>query len=296
MSIYCMLVENNFQEHPDFLLRGFFHEQSDTVLHQQEFCEVVFIINGSGKHCTPHGIELISRGDILLLPEGSYHGYDKTKELKIFNLIFVPGKLPLLQTFLLSQPVFKQLFAHNHEFFESRSYYPRMHLSNEELEQFIPLLANLESANSEKTPGWKSLMLGYFIIIITKLCNDYEKIIAPEAAMPYQITRAAGYINNHYQEQIYLEDLAKLCSMSKNSLLRNFKKSTGCTPMDYLLQIRLSNACLLLINSSLRIGEVAEKCGFVNPVFFSRVFRKKLGCTPKEYRENTLLAKNNIKR
>lgn len=131
------------------------------------------------------------------------------------------------------------------------------------------------------------MLMGNFLILISTLCDKWQEARTPDDSMPHEIIKITEYLNDHFSETVYLDDLTKLFGMSKNSLLRNFKKATGVTPMEYLLQIRLSNACAMLLDTSCRIKEIADQCGFTDAIFFTRIFRKKIGCTPSGYRSGT---------
>lgn len=286
MSIYVMLVKNNFRDTPDFLLRGFFYDQSDTLPHMQEFFEIAFVLDGTGKHYTPGNMEPISRRDILIIPVRGVHGYYETKKLRIFNLLFVMEKLPLPQLNLLSHPGFKYLFTRNHEFFESQGHYPKLHLSEEKFLYLEELLHHFSDASSNETPGRNCTMLGFFLAIVSTLCDNWEAAKAADPAFSTNVAKAVTFLNSNYKRPIYLDEVAKYCSMSKNTLLRNFRRMMGCSPMEYLLQIRLANACSMLLNTSFRVGEIAEQCGVEDTAFFSRIFKKKLGRTPNEYRQS----------
>lgn len=287
-NIYCMLTKNSFEGKQDFMLRGFFHDQTDRRLHQQEFNEIVFVLGGSAKHLTLHSVEQISRGDILILPDKAYHGFYATENLKIFNLLFMLDQLPLARLWLLNHPGFKHLFGHHQDFYETRNHYPKIHLPEEEIASLEVYLRNIEAADLSSSPCRKAQLMGNFLILVSFLCEKWQETISPDQNIPLEIMKATEYLNSHYPEIIYLDDLAKITCMSKNTLLRNFKKATGVTPMEYLLQIRLSNACSMLLDTSLRINEIADQCGFTDMVFFSRTFRKKIGCTPSEYRSGSL--------
>jgi transcriptional regulator GlxA family with amidase domain len=83
-----------------------------------------------------------------------------------------------------------------------------------------------------------------------------------------------------------LQEVAKLTSMTAVSFSRFFKMRTGITFIDSLLELRLGHASRLLIDTTLSISEIAYNCGFNNISNFNRLFKKKKGCTPKEFREN----------
>lgn len=72
---------------------------------------------------------------------------------------------------------------------------------------------------------------------------------------------------------------------SVSSFFRKFKLYTGMTPLQYLLDIRLANAKKLLESTNYSIGEVASLVGYDNALYFSRLFHKHVGISPKEYRK-----------
>lgn len=101
-----------------------------------------------------------------------------------------------------------------------------------------------------------------------------------------RIEKAIEYMNQSFQKQITLTEVSKLANMADVSFSRFFKARTGITFMDSLLEMRLGHASRLLIDTTQSVAEVAYNCGFNNISNFNRLFKKKKGCTPKEFREN----------
>lgn len=93
-----------------------------------------------------------------------------------------------------------------------------------------------------------------------------------------------SYIKEHYAEDITLDDLAQSAGVSKSECLRCFKLSMQDTPYHYLLEYRLQVAADLLTNSALSIGEVAQAVGFQTQSHFGKLFKARIGCSPKDYR------------
>ena len=93
------------------------------------------------------------------------------------------------------------------------------------------------------------------------------------------------YVQENYQQQISLQDLAeRQLFMNASYLSRLFKATTGETFSKYLLTIRLKEAAELLKNSGLRISEIGEYVGFSDSSYFISCFRKQFHMTPKEFR------------
>ena len=101
-----------------------------------------------------------------------------------------------------------------------------------------------------------------------------------------RIEKAVEYMNQSFQKHITLTEVAKLANMTDVSFSRFFRHRTGITFMDSLLEMRLGHASRLLIDTTQSVAEVAYNCGFNNISNFNRLFKKKKGCTPREFREN----------
>jgi AraC-like DNA-binding protein len=101
-----------------------------------------------------------------------------------------------------------------------------------------------------------------------------------------RIEKAFEHMNNNYDKQITLGEVAKLVSMTEVSFSRFIKKRTGNTFIDSLSEIRLGHASRMLIDTTHSVAEISYNCGFNNISNFNRIFKKKKNCTPKEFREN----------
>ncbi len=101
------------------------------------------------------------------------------------------------------------------------------------------------------------------------------------------ILQVAAYINQHYTEQVKLEDLAQMCHLSRTYFISAFKKVIGESPYSYLLRLRIAKARILLETTDYTIKEIATMCGFKRTNTFTSHFSTVAHMTPSEYRENT---------
>ncbi|HEY4155792.1 MAG TPA: AraC family transcriptional regulator [Puia sp.] len=101
-----------------------------------------------------------------------------------------------------------------------------------------------------------------------------------------RVERTFEYLNKNFDKNITLAEVSKLANMSDVSFSRFFRQRTGNTFIDSLTEIRLGHASRLLIESTNSIAEVAYHCGFNNISNFNRIFKKKKGCTPREFRDS----------
>lgn len=101
-----------------------------------------------------------------------------------------------------------------------------------------------------------------------------------------RVQRVQDYIGKHYQEEIKLKQLADMVGMTEVSFSRFFKLRTGKNLSDYIIDLRLGYATRLLVDSTMAVAEICYECGFNNLSNFNRIFKKKKGCSPKEFRDN----------
>ncbi len=101
-----------------------------------------------------------------------------------------------------------------------------------------------------------------------------------------EIDKATLYFNEHYNENISIDEYAQNNHVSVSWFIRNFKQCTGSTPLQYILSKRIYNAEILLQDSSYNLTEISEIIGYDNPLYFSRIFKKVKGISPSEYRKS----------
>ena len=97
------------------------------------------------------------------------------------------------------------------------------------------------------------------------------------------------YIDEHYQDPINICDLAAQFYISPSHLSRQFKSLYGCTPIHYLIDMRISQACKLLKeNPDMEAKTVSTLVGYNDQFHFSKIFKKHTGYTPSDYRKNSM--------
>ena len=111
--------------------------------------------------------------------------------------------------------------------------------------------------------------------------------------MQEEMENAQRYFNEHYNENINIEEFAASRSMSVSWFLRNFKQVVGMSPMHYILTNRINNAVSLLETTDYNVTEISTIVGYENPMYFSRLFKKQKGVSPTDYRK--LLQDHSVK-
>ena len=106
-----------------------------------------------------------------------------------------------------------------------------------------------------------------------------------------RVQKVKNYINDHINDELRLEQLAKLVCMTPTAFSRYFKLRTGKNLSEYIVDIRLGQAARRLVDTTDSISEICWACGFNTLSNFNRLFRKRKGCTPTEFREKYLKTK-----
>lgn len=101
-----------------------------------------------------------------------------------------------------------------------------------------------------------------------------------------KLNKITEYIHQHYSDTIRLSEVAEMVHMSEASFCRFIKQHTSKSFIDFLTDIRLGGAARALIDSTQSIAEIGYSCGFNNLSNFNRIFKKKKGVTPSEFRDN----------
>jgi len=101
-----------------------------------------------------------------------------------------------------------------------------------------------------------------------------------------RVQKVKSYIDQHYKEEIRLTKVADIAGMSPSAFSRFFKLHTGRNLSEYIIDQRLGYASRMLVDSTHSIAEIGFGCGFNNLSNFNRIFKKRKGCSPSEFREN----------
>ena len=127
--------------------------------------------------------------------------------------------------------------------------------------------------------------LGY--MLASDLLELYAKMIKNKQHKPSYIQKTTEYINLHYRDAVTIQNIADYVGINRHYLARVFKEKTGITIQEQLVNVRIfeSKRCLRLGHS---VQETAFLCGFNDAATYSRLFKKKEGCSPRMWK-NTVL-------
>ncbi len=271
----------NDDSFPFFIQYGA-HEDTMFMHGHADFSELTIVLDGSADHVVDSERFPVKKGDVFVMGRDIKHGYVNARGFRICNIMFRPESLLDADFDIKQHPGFHALFLLEAQVNDAQGFSSRLKLTPaafSELERMID--AAVEEYTSERH-GKKTMLLAYFMQIVTMLSRLYD---APSKQREISgMAEAAAYMENHYMDDISIEQVLEISHYSQRHFIRLFAAAYGTTPQKYLMSIRIRHACALLRDSTLPITEIALRCGFSDSNYFSRAFKKLSGTTPTHYR------------
>ena len=133
-------------------------------------------------------------------------------------------------------------------------------------------------------PRHEAAMVGHLYLFLSSLMKQAQECDSRVGNASSQYVHGAiKYIQFNYSHDISIDDIAHAVGVSRSHLYRVFMSNVGQSPIDYLTNYRIGEACNLLRDSKLSIAEIAVSVGFFDQFYFSRVFKKTKGVPPSRY-------------
>jgi AraC-like DNA-binding protein len=241
--------------------------------------ELTYIVKGNGYRIVGNSYEPFNDGDLVLLGSNLPHTWSGKADGDVnsdaiviqFSSEFILPFLELNESLLIKNMLDSSLRGINFE--------PD--------EQLVTKIIEITETNGVE----RILKL---ISILDILSKKQIKLIAPNTfhnvvskKSEVRINKVCLFIQNNFQNKIYLKEVADLIYLTESNFCKFFKKATGKTYSDYVNEIRINEASRLLIQSDKTISQISFECGFETLSYFNRVFLNKKGITPSVYRKSS---------
>ncbi len=258
--------------------------QRDLALHCHDNVELVVVTSGAGLHCTEGGRWPVARGDVFAIPVGMAHGYARTRQLQLINLGYDPGRLSGPWARLAGMPGFAALSLIEPRLRRHQAFAGHLHLAEDALQDVLGVAAELERELARRASGWEAAAEGWMLQLLIRLARHYAQLVSPAAASALRLSAVVAAIDEHLAQPLNQDRLAQLGHLSRATLQRLFSAAYGTSVMRYVEQVRIARARALLSAGGLPVGEVAVRVGYPDANHFARVFRRHLGCAPRQFR------------
>lgn len=237
------------------------------------------VVNGESYH--------LNVGDILIIPPGEVHELITPASGRRFIYLMNISLIKELKGFAGIQSIL------SHPLLISKDAYPKIY---EDIYQILLQIRNEYFNNNEYAElTIQALLLNMFVKIGDNHNNAEELFpnvrLYKQKEYVQKFNQALEYIDNHYMEDVTLEDVADQIGFSKYHFSRLFKQYTNYTFCDYLTYRRIKVAEDYLASPDYSVTEVAMQAGFSSISTFNRLFKQQKGCTPSEYRSKNSTSK-----
>lgn len=246
------------------------------VEHYHDSYEIYFQISGARNFFVNDNYYPLSHGDILLINPFELHYSISCKESIQYSRYVMNLKMDSLYSILNSEEA-SQLF----ELFK----YNKISLTIDELDNVISLLKKIDTESkidfflSQKYSRMATVELLLSLLRIAQGRFSLNKEYYPQN----DLIRAIQYIKKNYNRDITLADAAAYIHVTKYHFCRIFKQFTGATFLQYLNNLRLSEAHRLLATTELPLSHISEEVGFSDTAHFSRIFKQVHGYPPRNF-------------
>lgn len=231
-------------------------------MHYHDTYELYYLDAGSREYFIEDKLFSVSAGDFVLIPPGKLHrtgGEYGVRTLMNFRREF-------LEAVYTAEAVDQLLACFGHW------------LLTPSREQQAACIYQMKKMLNSEDDMEKAISLGALLMELTK-CKSRE-------LSNDNVSAIVAYINANYHRIHSIDEIAAEFFISKFHLCRVFKGAMKMTVIEYLNQVKVKQACHLLVSTKKDMGEISRLCGFHSAAYFSKVFRKLMDQRPMEYRRN----------
>lgn len=265
------------------------------VPHSHEYLQLWYVLRGSCTHVlNGHEYSYKRFGLFIVPPYAEHYLITETDDTTVIccefserfiNQALIGAERDVLFDFAYLEPFFM------HERLSENLFHlkPDSRLVVENI--MLELLKQFRNKNKYSMLFIKADLLKLLAIIASEYeeTQSYDKVLLLDKYHS-AIDDALAYLDLHFSEKLYLEDVCKISLMSQSSFSYIFKQITGFTFTEYLMRLRIAKAQELLKESELSASEIALSCGFGDCTYFSSAFRRSVGVSPMQYRKAAKLS------
>ena len=248
-------------------------QTAHTLQSQAETAEMIVIEEGCGRYMVDNQVYDIAKGNIILLNAGVLHGLYPEIQTP-----FATRRLGIRNLHLKGLPW-------GHFISEDVSPVLAMEKHFAAIQLFLSLFDVLqENAQKQLVSEAKDNLLASLLAAIMPLIHS----TVPNSTRMQEYNlglHIKEYIDEHYLEDLRLNDIASALHINPYYLSHTFKKAVGYSPIQYMIRRRIGESQNLLVNTSYTITDIALRCGYNNSNYFQAVFNSIVGMPPGRYRK-----------
>jgi AraC family L-rhamnose operon transcriptional activator RhaR len=257
--------------------------------HTHTFVEIAFALGGSGVHHCVAGPRELSRGDVVLLRPGVWHGYEHCRRLELYNCCFSAEMLRRELAWTREDPLLGYLLWTGPYGTPGRG----VLALRPDPAAFGACLTHLEALAGLRTcppARYRGDVLGRLSLLLSELGRAAHPGPGAGGSDPAGLAhpavgQAMRLLEGDIARRWTLADLAAELHLAPGYLVRLFKAATGLPPMAYLAQVRAEHAAVMLLHSQAPVTSVGRAVGWPDQNYFARRFKAHYGLSASTYRK-----------
>jgi len=271
---------------------GHYLHAEDNPPHTHSFVEIAFAIGGAGTHHCVAGRRTLSRGDVVLLRPGVWHGYEDCQRLELYNCCFSSELLRRELSWTREDPLLGYLLWTG-PYAAARRGVLSFSLPEEAFGSCMEHLEALAALRHCSLARYRGDVLGRLALVLSELGRVVQASVAPPGAaagtlsapVTPAVSQAMRLLEGNIARQWTLSQLADELHLTPGYLVRLFKTATGLPPMAYLARVRAEHAAVMLLHSDEPITGIGRAVGWPDQNYFARRFKAHYGLSATTYRK-----------
>ena len=275
----------NLPNFPLYVRKGTLHqfERYAAACHWHPDLEFILVLNGSMEYFINGQTVQLSAGNGIFVNSKRLHYGFSTNHTDCSYTVVAVHPILLGESTLLGKEFLEEKFGSNADDF--------ILLTSQSLWQ-LEALISLNQMYDEMHSNTRNILR--LLSQAAELCActaDHIQLL-PSHAVDEQLwmtlRKMTGYIHQHYDLKITLDDIAASGAVCRSRCCELFHKHVGQTPNTYLMQYRIHRSCEMLRETNRSVCEISIACGFQSASYFSYAFRKEMGLVPQEFRKQAV--------
>lgn len=275
MSNEMVSLSSGTSSRSDFQLRYIsiskYEGDWNSLPHTHQFTELFYVLHGEGVFYIEREKVPVKTDDLIIINPNVEHTEKTFPNNPMEYIVFG------VEGLAFSFPEHDQAYGRGYSFYSYGS----------DKNQFINFAQLMMHEFQDKKPGFEKVCHGLLEVLLVYISRKQKLSVISESS--FQLSKecaiAKRYIDTNYAQDITLDSLADLTHINKYYLAHSFTECIGQSPISYLTERRLAACKELLSSSNLSVTQIANSAGFSSQSYFSQIFNKKVGMSPRQYRK-----------
>ncbi len=262
---------------------------STTPYHSHSFLEFSYVVRGSAIHYFQNQSVVVQKGDYFMVNYNEVHKFstNRNDDFKVINILFKPE---FIDASLKDCQGFQDLIVItniNCNYF-NLEVVPTSVIYHDKKGDVLTLFEKMLVEYSDKKMKYRELLRCYLTELILVTLREIHRTSSDTKYVDHTVNKILNYINENFASNIKLKELGEQLGYNPSYLSSLFSDKLGIPFNKYLQNIRLTNACDLLANTTKSIEDISVACGYNDSKFFRTLCKSKLKMSPSAYRSKVL--------